>query len=104
MTAGWDPAEGDPPENRKRLEAAILRYDALAACAPALYQVNGARHGSHSEAALRLTEALRGASPRFRRATQSQLQEELEKQAAAQVQQYSMRLTRPMARPRVPTT
>ena len=49
----------------------------------AAYQANAARHGIHSEAALRLTEALRDASPGFRPATQSQLQEELERQAAA---------------------
>ena len=80
--AGSDPAGGDPPESRKRLQAAILRYDALAACAPAAYQANTARHGVQSEAALRLTEELRGASPGFRAATQSQQQEELERQAA----------------------
>ena len=77
-----DPAEGDLAEGRKRLQAAILRYDALAACAPAAYQANAARHGIHSQAALRLTEGLRGASPGFRPTTQGQLQEELEKQAA----------------------
>ena len=80
--AGFDPAGGDPPESGKRLEAAILRYDALAACAPAAYQANAARHGIHFEAALRLTQELRGASPGFRPATQGQLQEELERQAA----------------------
>ena len=77
-----DPAGGDPPDSGKRLQAAILCYDALAACAPAAYQANAARHGIHSEAALRLTEQLRGASPGFRPATQGQLQEELERQAA----------------------
>ena len=80
---GSDPAGGDPPERRKRLQAAILRYNALAACAPAAYQANAARHGNYSEAALRLTEELRGASSGFRPATQSQLQEELDRQAAA---------------------
>ena len=50
---------------------------------PAAYQANAARHGIHCEAALRLTEELRGASPGFRPATQGQLQEELERQAAA---------------------
>ena len=79
---GPHPAEGDPAEGGKRLQAAILRYDALAACAPAAYQANAARHGIHSDAALRLTEGLRGASPRFGPTTQGQLQEELEKQAA----------------------
>ena len=41
------------------------------------------QHGIHSEVALRLTEELRGASPGFRPATQSQLQEELDGQATA---------------------
>ena len=50
---------------------------------PAAYQANVARHGVHSEAALWLTEALRGASPGFQPATQGQLQEELERQSAA---------------------
>ena len=36
--AGSDLAGGDPPESGKWLQAAILRYDALAACAPAAYQ------------------------------------------------------------------
>ena len=74
---------GDPPESGKRLQAGILRYDTLAACAPAAYQADAARHGIRSEAALRLAEELRGASPGFRPATQGQLQEELERQAAA---------------------
>ena len=43
--AGTDPAGGDPPESGKRLQAAILRYDVLAACAPAAYQADAARHG-----------------------------------------------------------
>ena len=60
---GSDPAGGDPPESGKRLKAAILRYNALAACAPAVYQANAARRGIHSEAALRFTEELRGLSP-----------------------------------------
>ena len=81
--AGSDLAGGDTPETRKRLQAAILRYDALAVCAPAAYEATAARHGVHSEAALRLTEALRGASTGFRPATQRQLQEEPERQAAA---------------------
>ena len=81
--AGTDPAEGDPPESGKRLQAAVLRYDTLAACAPAAYQADAARHGIRSEAALRLAEELRGASPGFRPTTQGQLQEELERQAAA---------------------
>ena len=81
--AGTDPAEGDPPESGKRLQAAVLRYDTLAACAPAAYQADAARHGIRSEAALRLPEELRGASPGFRPTTQGQLQEELERQAAA---------------------
>ena len=81
--AGTDPAEGDPPESGKRLQAAVLRYDTLAACAPAAYQADAARHGIRSEAALRLAEELRGASPGFRLTTQVQLQEELERQAAA---------------------
>ena len=81
--AGMDTAGGDPPESGKRLQAAIFRYDTLAACAPAAYGADAARHGIWSEAALRLTEELRGASPGFRPATQGQLQEELERQAAA---------------------
>ena len=81
--AGTDPAEGDPPESGKRLQAAVLRYDTLAACAPAAYQADAARHGIRSEAALWLAEELRGASPGFRPTTQGQLQEELGRQAAA---------------------
>ena len=81
--AGGDQAEGDPPESGKRLQAAVLRYDTLAACAPAAYQADAARHGIRSEAAHRLAEELRGASPGFRPTTQRQLQEELERQAAA---------------------
>ena len=80
---GSDPMGGDPPKSRKQLVAAFLWYDTLAACAPAAYQVNPARHGVHSEAALPLMETYRGASPAFRPATQGQLQEELERQAAA---------------------
>ena len=74
---------GDPPESGKRLQAAVLCYDTLAACAPAAYQADAARHGIRSEEALRLAEELRGASPGFRPATQGQLQEELERKAAA---------------------
>ena len=81
--AGTDPVGGNPPESGKRLQAAILRYDTLAACAPAAYQADAARHCVWSEAALRLTEELRGATPGFRLATQGQLQEELERQAPA---------------------
>ena len=81
--AGTDPAGGDPPESGKRLQAAVLQYDTLAACAPAAYQADAARHGVRSEAAFWLAEELRGASPGFRQATQGQLQEELERQAAA---------------------
>ena len=55
--------DGDPPKSGKRLQAAVLRYDALAVCAPTAYQASAARPGVHSEVALRLTEALRGASP-----------------------------------------
>ena len=80
--AGSDPAGGEPPESGKRLQAAILRYDALATCALAAYQANAARHGIQSEAVLLLMEELRCASPGFRPATQGQLQEELERQAA----------------------
>ena len=79
--AGSDPAGGDPSESGKRLQAAILCYDALEACAPAAYEAKAARPGIQSEAALRLTEELRGASPGFRPATQGQQQEELEGQA-----------------------
>ena len=70
------------PRCGKRLQVAILRYDALAACTPAAYKANAAQHGIHSKAALRLSEELRGASPGFRPAIQSQLQEELKGQAA----------------------
>ena len=81
--AGTDRADGDPPESGKRLRPAVLRYDTLAACAPAAYQAHAARHGIRSEAALRLAEELRGASPGFPPTTQGQLQEELERQAAS---------------------
>ena len=81
--AGTDPAGGDPPESGKRLQAAILRYDTLAACALAAYQADAARHGIRSGAALRLTGEPRGVSPGFRPATQGQLQKELERQADA---------------------
>ena len=70
---GTDPAGGDPPESGKRLQAAVLRYDTLAACAPAAYQADAARHGIWSELALRLAEELRGASPGFCPATQGKL-------------------------------
>ena len=79
---GPDLAGGDPPESGKRLQAAILRCDALAACAPVAYQANAARHGGHCEAALRLAEELQGASPGFRPATHGQLQGEPQRQAA----------------------
>ena len=81
--AGTALAGGDHPESRKRLQAAILRYYTLAACALGAYQADADRHGIQSEAALRLTEKLRGASPGFRPATQGQLQEELKRQAAS---------------------
>ena len=67
---GSDPAGGDPPESGKGLQAANLLYDTLVACALAVYQANAARHRIHSEAALRLTEELRGASPGLRRGKQ----------------------------------
>ena len=51
-STGSGPAGRDPPESGKRLQAAILRYDTLAACAPAAYQANAAGHSIHSEAAL----------------------------------------------------
>ena len=44
--AGTDPAEGDPPESGKRLQATVLRYDTLAGCALAAYQADAARHAS----------------------------------------------------------
>ena len=50
---------------------------------PVAYQADAARHGIRSEAALQLAEELRGASPGFRPTTQGQLQEDLERQAAA---------------------
>ena len=81
--AGTDPAGGDPPQSGKRLQAAIVCYDTLAACAPAAYQADAAQHGIRCEAALRLTEELRGASPGFRPSTQGHLQGGLERQAAA---------------------
>ena len=61
--AGTDPAEGDPPESGKQLQASVLRYDALAACAPAAYGADAARHGIRSEAALRLAEELQVRCP-----------------------------------------
>ena len=81
--AETDPAEGDPRQSGKQLLAAVLRYDTPAACAPAAYQADAARHGIRSEAALRLAEELRGVSPGFCPTTQGQRQEELERQAAA---------------------
>ena len=81
--AASDPMGRDPPKSGKQLQAAIPRYNPLAACAPAAYHANAARHGVHSEAALWLTEALRGASPGLCPATQGPLQEGLERQAAA---------------------
>ena len=75
--AGTVPAEGDLPESGKRLQAAVLRYDTLAARAPAAYQADAARNGIRSEAALRLAEELQGVSPGFRPTTQGQLQEEV---------------------------
>ena len=81
--ARTDSAGAGGPESGERLQAAVLRYDTLAACAPAAYQADAARHGMRSEAALRLVEELRGASPGFCPTTQDQLQEELERQAAA---------------------
>ena len=74
---------GTPRRGGKQLQAAVLRYDTLAARAPAAYQADAARHGIRSEAALRLTEELQSVSPGFRPTTQGQLQEELERQAAA---------------------
>ena len=68
--AGADPVRWDPPESGKRSQAAIPRYDTLAACAPAAYQSDAAQDGIQSEAALRLAEELRGASPGFCPATQ----------------------------------
>ena len=82
-SAGIDPAEGEPPESGIRLRAAVLRYDTLAACAPAAYQAVAARHDILSEAVLWLAKELRGVSPGFCPTTQGQLQEELERQAAA---------------------
>ena len=61
--AGMDPAEGDPPESGKPLQAAVPRYDTLAACAPAAYQADAARHGIWSKAALRLAEELQVRRP-----------------------------------------
>ena len=75
--------EGTPLRVGNGWEAAILCYDTLAASAPVAYQAAAARHGIQSEAALRLAEELRGASAGFRPATKGQLQEQLEKQAAA---------------------
>ena len=65
------------------ISKAVPRYEHLAARAPAAYQEDAARHGIRSEAALWLTEELQGVSPGFRPTTQGQLQEELERQAAA---------------------
>ena len=55
-SVGTDLAGGDPPESGKRLQAAILCYDTLAACALAAYQADVARHGTRSEAALWVPE------------------------------------------------
>ena len=63
----------DPPKSGVRLQATVLRYDALGACARAAYQTNAALHGIHTKAALWLTEALREASPKFRPTKQNQL-------------------------------
>ena len=81
-------SSSDPPLpadliHKSKAAAAVLRYDTLAARAPAAYQADVARHGIRSEAALQLTEELQGVSPGFRPTTQGQLQEELERQAAA---------------------
>ena len=48
--AGSDPIGGDPPDSGKRLTAAILRYDALAACAPAAYHGTGFLAGAVRQA------------------------------------------------------
>ena len=79
---GW-PCRIKTPKGGKQFQAANLRYNALAACAPAAYQASAAQHGFHSEAAFCLAEALRGASPGLRPTTQDQLQEELQQQATA---------------------
>ena len=73
--AGTDPAGGDPPERGKRWRSS----------ATTTWQRARRRHTRRTRRgmALRLTEELRGASPGFRPATQGQLQEELERQAAA---------------------
>ena len=39
--------DGDAPKSGKQLQTAVLRYDTLAACAPAAYQTNITRHGIH---------------------------------------------------------
>ena len=49
---GTDPAEGDPPESGKRLQAGVLRYDTLAACAPAAYGLRR-RSGSRRSCGVR---------------------------------------------------
>ena len=81
--AGVDPTRKDPPESGKQLQAAMIRYNALVASAPAAYQANAAQHVIHLEAALRLAEVLRDALPGFRPTKLDQLQEELERQATA---------------------
>ena len=78
----WD-AGSRPRRGRTRRRGTSRRADdTLAACAPAAYQADAARHGIRSEAALRLTEEQRGVAPGFRPPTQGQLQKELERQAA----------------------
>ena len=80
---GLDPPEKDPPESRKRLQTAVLRYEALAVCASAAYQTNAALEGIHSVAAVWLVEALRNAASGFHATEQGQLQGELELLATA---------------------
>ena len=82
-TSSSDPPLAADLIHKSKAAAAVLRYDTLAARAPAAYQADVARHGIRSEAALQLTEELQGVSPGFRPTTQGQLQEELERQAAA---------------------
>ena len=81
--AGLDPSQKVTPESRKQLQPAIFWYDALAACAPAAYQMNAAQQGIRSEAALWLAEAVLDAWPGFHPTTQGELQEELERPTAA---------------------
>ena len=58
--ASGDRSEKDPLKSGKQLQAAILRYDAVATNAPAAYKADAAQYGICSEAAVRLAEGAAG--------------------------------------------